>query len=113
MSRKHYFALCALVMTGAFAGGFIANRTTTVAYAQDRIGPTNLRATSFTLVNQQGQVEGTLRGGTMGAELELDDASGNSRVVIGVNGITIRDAKGRPVWSSPKCSACLVPATPE
>jgi len=99
-------------MTGAFAGGFVANRTTPVAYAQDRIGPTNVRATSFTLVDQQGQVEGTLRGSAMGAELELSDANGNSRVNIGVNGITVRDATGRRVWSSPRGTGIL-PATTE
>src|SRR5690348_755260 len=98
MSRNRYMVLCALVLIGAFAGGLVANRAIPVAYAQDRIVPANLRATSFTLVNQQGQVQATLRGGAMGAELELDDASGNRRVDIGVSGIIIRDARGRTVW---------------
>ena len=111
MSRSRYLVLCALVAAGAFAGGFAANRAIPVAYAQERIGPTNVRGAAFTLVNQQGQVEGTLRGGALGAELELDDANGRPRVEIGVSGITIRDAMGRPVWSSPKMG--LLPATTE
>jgi hypothetical protein len=113
MSRAQYFVLCALVMVGAFAGSFVANRGIAVVHAQDRVGPTNVRGTSFTLINPQGQVQGTLRGGAMGAQLELDDANGKPRVQIGTSGIAIRDAIGQTVWSSPKCSACLVPATPE
>jgi hypothetical protein len=98
-------------MTGAFAGGFAANRAVPVAYAQERVGPMNVRGTAFTLVNQQGQVEGTLRSGAIGAELELDDANGKARVEIGVSGITIRDAMGRRIWSSPKMG--VLPATTE
>ncbi len=99
-------------MIGAFAGGLAANRAVPVAYAQERVGPTNVRGTSFTLVNQQGQVEGTLRSGVMGAELELDDANGKPRVEIGLSGITIRDAMGRRIWTSPKGMGIL-PATTE
>jgi hypothetical protein len=112
MSQNRYLILCALVMTGAFAGGYAANRFIPVAHAQERVGPTNVRASSFTLVNQQGQVEGTLRSGAMGAELELDDANGNPRVDIGVSGITIRDATGRRIWTSPRGMGVL-PATTE
>lgn len=110
MSRKRYLVLCALVAMGAFAGGFIANRAVPVAYAQERIGPANVRGSSFTLVNPQGQIQGTLRSGVMGAELELEDANGKPRVQIGVTGITILDATGRRVWASPKGMGIL-PAT--
>ena len=102
MSRNRYFVLCALVLTGAFAGGYAANRAIPVAHAQERVGPTSVRGTAFTLVDQQGRVQATLRGGAMGAELTLDDVNGNPRIEIGASGITIRDAMGRRVWSSPK-----------
>ena len=100
MTRSRYLILCALVLTGP------------VAYAQERIGPANVRGTAFTLVNQQGQTEGTLRSGVMGAELELNDANGKPRVQIGVTGITILDGMGRRIWTSPKGMGIL-PATTE
>lgn len=103
MSRNRYLTLCALVLAGAFAGGYAANRAIPVAHAQDLIGPTNVRATGFTLVNPQGKVQATLRSGAMGAELILDDANGNPRVEIGpAGGIVIRDANGRVTWRSPR-----------
>jgi hypothetical protein len=103
VSRNRYLALCVLVLTGAFAGGYAANRAVPVAHAQEPVGPTNVRATAFTLVNPQGRVQATLRGGTMGAELTLNDPNGNPRVEIGPSGgIVLRDANGRVVWSSPR-----------
>lgn len=110
MSRSRYLALCVLVLAGAFAGGYATNRAIPVAHAQVIPPPENIRATGFTLVNQQGKVEATLRGGAMGAELVLDDANGNPRVEIGTSpgGMIVRDATGRIVWSSPRAS--IVPA---
>jgi hypothetical protein len=103
MSRTRYFTLCALVFIGTFAGGFAANRAIPVAHAQDTIGPSNIRATGFTLVNPQGRVQATLRGGVAGAELILNDPNGNPRVEIDpAGGIVIRDANGRVRWNSPK-----------
>ena len=103
MSRTRYFTLCVLALVGTFAGGFAANRAIPIAHAQDAIGPSNIRATGFTLVNAQGRVQATLRGGAMGAELILDDANGNPRVEIDpAGGVVIRDANGRVRWNSPK-----------
>lgn len=103
MNRVRFFVLCLLVLAGAFAGGYAANRAIPVAHAQI-IPQQNIRATGFTVVDQKGKVQATLRGGAMGAELVLDDASGNPRVEVGVaaGGIVIRDAMGRIVWSSPR-----------
>ncbi len=103
MSRTRYLTFCFLVLTGTFAGGFAANRAIPIAHAQDTIGPSNIRATGFTLVTPQGRVQATLRAGAMGAELILDDPNGNPRVEIDPNGgIVIRDANGRIRWNSPK-----------
>jgi hypothetical protein len=111
VSRNRFLALCAVVLTGAFAGGFAANLAIPIAHAQEVIGPVNVRGTGFTLVNPQGKVEATLRGGPMGAELVLDDANGTSRVEIGAaGGIVIHDANGRVTWRSPRGMGIL-PAT--
>jgi hypothetical protein len=108
VSRNHYLALCVLVLTGAFAGGYAANRTIPVAHAQDGIGPANVRGTGFTLVNPQGKVQATLRSGALGADLILNDPNGNPRVEIGASGgIVIRDANGRVTWSSPRGTGIL------
>lgn len=109
MSRNRYLVLCALVLTGAFAGGFAANRTMPVAHAQERVPAPPMRASGFTVVDSQGKVQASLRSGTLGAELILDDANGHGRVEIGTSGIVIRDAMGRLVWSSPRGSG-VVPA---
>ncbi|HEY3825174.1 MAG TPA: hypothetical protein VGL82_11490 [Bryobacteraceae bacterium] len=112
MSRNRYLTLCVLVSAGAFAGGYAANRSIPVAHAQAQTAPANLRATSFTLVNSQGQVQATLRSGNSGADLTLNDTNGNPRVEINPSsGIVIRDATGHVTWSSPK--AGLLPATVE
>jgi hypothetical protein len=111
VSRARYLTLCILVLTGAFAGGYAASRVVPVAHAQDLIGPTNVRATGFTLVNPQGRVQATLHSGAMGAELILNDPNGNSRVEIGPGGgIVIRDTNGRVTWRSPRGMGIL-PAT--
>lgn len=113
MSRQRYFVLCVLVLMGAFAGGYASNLAVPVAHAQERIGPTNLRATAFTLVNPQGKVQATLRTGPTGAGLVLDDPDGNSRVELdAAGGLVIRDANGRVTWRSPKGMGIL-PATTE
>ena len=102
MSRNRYFVLCVLVLTGAFAGGYVANRAVPVAHAQAVRPPENIRAGGITLVDPQGKVQATLRNGLSGAELVLDDANGKSRVEIGASGgIIIRDANGRVAWASP------------
>jgi hypothetical protein len=111
VSRNRYLALCALVLAGAFAGGYAANLAVPTAQAQDVIGPPNVRGTGFTLVNAQGKVQATLRGGPLGAELILNDPNGNSRVEIGASGgIVVRDANGRVTWRSPRGFG-IVPAT--
>lgn len=103
MSPSRYLSLCVLVLTGAFAGGYAANRAIPIAHAQDTIGPSNVRGTGFTLVNSQGRVQATLRSGAMGAELTLNDPNGNPRVEIAPGGgIVIRDSNGRITWSSPR-----------
>ena len=62
MSRKRYLGLCSVLLAGAFAGGYAANRGIPVAHAQeDRAARNGMRATGFTLVNSQGQVQATLR----------------------------------------------------
>lgn len=102
MSRKRYSLLCVLVLAGAFAGSYAANRAIPVAHAQVIPLPQqNIRATGFTLINQQGKVQATVRNGAMGAELVLDDSNEKPRVEIGIGGITVLDATGRTVWSSP------------
>ena len=103
MSRNRYFLLCALVLAGAFAGGYAANRALPVAHAQVVGPPENIRASGVTLVDQQGRVQAILRNGASGAELVLDDVNGKSRVEIGASGgIVIRDANGRVAWASPR-----------
>jgi hypothetical protein len=103
VSRNRYLSLCLLVLTGTFLGGYAANRAIPVAHAQEPIGPANVRATGFTLVNPQGKVQATLRPGAMGAEMILNDPNGNPRVEIGPSGgIVIRDANGHVTWSSPR-----------
>jgi hypothetical protein len=102
VSRNRYLALCALVLAGAFAGSYAANRGIPVAHAQV-LPPTSTRATEFTLVNPQGQTLGTLRGGASGAELILDDVNGRQRVELSPSGgLVTRDAFGRVTWRSPK-----------
>lgn len=114
MSRKRYFGLCVVALAGAFAGGYaasaVSNYAVPVAHAQV-IGPQNIRAAGFTLVDPQGKVQATLRNGALGAELILDDANGKSRVEIGASGgVVVRDANGRITWSSPRTFG-IVPAS--
>ena len=109
MTRTQYFSLCSLVLVGAFAGGYAANRAIPVAHAQV-LGPQDIRATGFTLVNAQGKAEATLRGGPMGAELILNDANGNPRAEAGPRGFVVRDAAGRVMWASPH-GIGIVPAS--
>jgi hypothetical protein len=114
VSRKRYFGLCVIALAGTFAGGYAASAVSTyavpIAHAQV-IGPENIRATGFTLVDPQGKVQATLRNGVSGAELVLDDANGKSRVDIGASGgIVVRDANGRVTWASPR-SFGVVPAS--
>lgn len=110
MTRNRYFTLCVLALAGAFAGGFVANRAVPVAHAQVLpIPQENIRAMAFTLVNQQGKVQATLRNGSSGAEFTLNDANGRARVEAGVGGIVVRDANGRVSWQSPHAFG-IVPA---
>jgi hypothetical protein len=112
VNRTRYFALCCLALAGAFAGGYAANRAVPVAHAQT-LPPAELRGSSFVLVNPQGQPQATLRSGTAGAELLLNDPKGNVRVEISPSsGLVIRDANGRITWRSPRGSGIL-PATAE
>jgi hypothetical protein len=100
VTRTQYFSLCSLVLVGAFAGGYAADRSIPVAHAQV-IGPQEIRTSGITLVNGQGKVEATLRSGPMGAELILNDANGNPRAEAGTGGFVVRNAMGRIMWSSP------------
>jgi hypothetical protein len=114
VSLKRYFALCVIALAGAFAGGYaasaVSNYAVPVVHAQV-IGPQNIRATGFTLVDPQGKVQATLRNGALGSELVLDDTNGKSRVEIGTSGgIVLRDANGRVTWASPR-SFGVVPAS--
>jgi hypothetical protein len=109
MSRSRYLSLCALVLVGAFSGGYTANWLSPVVHAQNLILPTDIRAKSFTLVNAQGDAQATLRPSASGAELVLNDGGGQARVEIGApGGIKIRDARGRVIWTSPRIG--LLPA---
>ena len=108
MTRSRYFTLCALVLAGAFAGGYASN-VLPVVHAQ-MPGATSITGTSFTLVDGRGNPQAVLRSGGSGAELELKDAAGKSRIEIGASGgIVIRDARGRIAWSSPRMG--LLPAS--
>jgi hypothetical protein len=110
MTRTQYLSLCSLVLVGAFAGGYAANRAIPVAHAQEVVGPQEIRATGFTLVTPQGKVEASLRGGPLGAELILNDGEGNPRAEVNPsNGFVVRDSRGRIVWASPRRSG-IVPA---
>jgi hypothetical protein len=112
MSRNRYLGLCVLVLAGAFGGGFAANRAIPVAHAQV-LPPTSIRANEFTLVNPQGQVQATLRNGTAGAGLTLNDPNGKPRIEMNpAGGLVIRDANGRVIWNSPKAMGIL-PASGE
>lgn len=99
----------ALVFAGAFAGGYTASRVIPVAHAQT-LPNSNFRGSSFTLVDQQGNVQATLRNSFPGAELILNDKDGAARVTIGPSGIVIRDPRGRTVWTSPR-NGGVMPAT--
>jgi hypothetical protein len=100
-SRTRYFALCVVVLLGAFAGGFVANRAIPVAHAQ--AGPENIRATELTLVNSQGEVQAILRNGAKGAELILNAPIGKGRIELSADGgVVVHDANGRITWSSPR-----------
>jgi hypothetical protein len=110
VSRNRYFVLCVLVLAGAFAGSYTANRMVPVVHAQV-VAPESLRATALTLVNPQGKVQATLRSGAFGAEFVLNDANGKPRVEIGASGgIVVRDANGRLAWASPRAFG-VVPAS--
>jgi hypothetical protein len=101
VTRTQYFSLCSLVLIGAFAGGYAANRAIPVAHAQVIGPPQDIRATGFTLVNPQGKVEATLRSGATGAELILNDTNGKPRAEAAPGGFVVRDATGRILWASP------------
>lgn len=103
MTGSRYFLLCVLVLVGAFAGGYAANRAIPVAHAQViPLQQQNIRASGFTLVDPQGKVQASLRNGASGGELVLNDEKGNARVEAGIGGIVVRDATGRVVWQSPR-----------
>jgi hypothetical protein len=108
MTTSRYLALCALVLAGAFAGGYVGNRALPVVHAQ-MPGADKMVATSFTLVDARGNTQATLRSGSSGAELVLLDAAGKPRVEINPSGgVVIRDGRGKITWSSPRSG--FVPA---
>lgn len=110
MTRSRYLVLCVLVLVGAFAGGYLADRVPRIVHAQNLILPTDIRAKSLTLVDTQGNAQATLRPSSTGAELVLNDGGGQPRVEIGASGgIKIRDARGRVIWTSPRIG--LLPAS--
>lgn len=110
MTRSRYLVLCALVLAGAFAGGYVASRVSPIVHAQNLIVPTDVRAKSFTLVNAQGNTQAIIRPGGSGAELILNDATGQPRIEMTASGgIKIRDARGRVIWTSPRIG--LLPAS--
>jgi hypothetical protein len=89
-----------LLFSGAFAGGFVANRAIPAAHAQTLPSPI-FRGTSVTVLDQQGKVQAALRSNTNGGELVIHDADGKSRMTIGPSGIVIKDQRGRVVWTTP------------
>jgi hypothetical protein len=104
-----WVSIGALVFAGAFAGGYTASRVIPVAHAQT-LPNSAIRGSSFTLVDQQGSVQATLRNSFPGAELILNDKDGAARVTIGPSGIVVRDPRGRTVWTSPR-NGGIMPAT--
>jgi hypothetical protein len=103
MSRSRYFSICFLALAGSFAGGYTANRAIPVAHAQVQLPPMEVRGSSFTLTNPQGQAQATLKNGANGAELALNDPRGNVRVELSPDGgLIIRDQTGHITWRSPR-----------
>jgi hypothetical protein len=90
----------ALLFSGAFAGGYVANRAIPAVHAQN-LPAQSYKGTSFTVVDGQGRVQATLASGFNGAELTLTD-QGSPRVTISNSGIVVKDRTGRTVWVSPK-----------
>jgi hypothetical protein len=108
MSKRRYFGICALALLGSFGGSFLANRGVVPVHAQAQ-ETTDLRARSFTVVDQRGQTVATLRATVVGAELTV---GGNNRARVEIDGtgaISIHNAAGRLVWKAP--SAGIIPAT--
>jgi hypothetical protein len=108
MSKCRYLGICALALAGSFGGSFLANRGVVSVHAQTQ-ETTDLRARSFTVVDQRGRTVATLRANGLGAELTV---SGNNRARVEIDGagaISIHNSAGRLVWSAP--SAGIIPAT--
>jgi hypothetical protein len=109
VTRNRFFSLCIFVLVGAFAGSYVATRAIPVVHAQV-LGPQEIRATGFTLVNAQGKAQATLRSGVTGAELILNDTNGNPRTEVdATRGFVVRNAAGRILWESPR-GAGILPA---
>jgi hypothetical protein len=96
-----------LLFSGAFAGGFVTNRSIPLSHAQTLPTPT-FRGTSVTVIDQQGKTQASLRSAAPGGELVLHDTDGKPRVTISPSGIVLRDPRGRVVWTTP--SGGFVPA---
>lgn len=95
-----------LLFTGAFAGGYVANRAVPLVHAQT-LPPQTYQGTSFTLVDAQGNVQATLTSNAGGPELKFSDLLHNTRVTINDSGIVIKDRFGRTVWASPRVSGVM------
>ena len=108
MSRLRYAGVCALALAGSFGGAFVANRGVVTAHAQSPEA-TDLRARSFTVVDQRGQRVASLRATAVGAELAINGIRGARVEISGAGSISIHNAAGKLVWSAP--GPGIIPAT--
>jgi hypothetical protein len=108
MSGLRYAGVCALALAGSFGGAFVANRGVPTAHAQSP-EVTDLRARSFTVVDQRGQRVAWLQTTVGGAELTLNGMRGARVEISGAGAISIHNGAGKLVWSAP--AAGIIPAT--
>jgi len=108
MSRSRYLGLCAVALLGSFGGAFVASRGVAPVHAQAP-DATDLRARSFTVVDQRGRTVAALRATAAGAQLTISGTRGAKVEISGEGSISIHNGAGRLVWSAP--GAGIIPAT--
>jgi hypothetical protein len=108
MSRLRYAGICVLALAGSFGGAFVAGRGAAPVHAQAP-NAMDLRARSFTVVDQRGRTVASLRATPTGAELTLSGMAGARVDVEGMGSISIHNRVGKLVWSAP--GPGIIPAT--
>jgi hypothetical protein len=108
MSTFRYLGVCALAALGSFGGAFVASRGAAPVHAQTP-DATDLRARSFTVLDQRGRTVAALRATPAGAELTISGAKGARVDIDGAGSISIHNGAGRLVWSAP--GPGIIPAT--